>query len=268
MNKAVLLARDVDLLPAVEALLFAERDKQDIATIAHRLGVTDKDVRRSLFELETRYDDPKSGLELRWSGSAVWIESKHKYVQMLYSRQHKKEERSRELIEQFLASKELRPRTKQRYGYLLRSFSEFLTVSLDLVTTENIRDFIAHQREVRGNSDGTIASKVHSLSSFYGWLVKEEIIDDDPWLFRSNYRKRISKESIEWHIKKLGHMAGLARRVTPHMLRHSFATHLLDAGMPIELVQYLLGHESVRTTQVYAKTNPANVAHYYKRVFP
>jgi integrase/recombinase XerD len=52
------------------------------------------------------------------------------------------------------------------------------------------------------------------------------------------------------------------------MLRHSFATHLLDAGMPIELVQYLLGHESVRTTQVYAKTNPANVAHYYKRVFP
>lgn len=368
MNKAVLLARDVDLLPAVEALLFAERDKQDIATIAHRLGVTDKDVRRSLFELETRYDDPKSGLELRWSGSAVWIESKHKYVQMLYSRQHKKEERSRELIEQFLASKELRPRTKQRYGYLLRSFSEFLTVSLDLVTTENIRDFIAHQREVRGNSDGTIASKVHSLSSFYGWLVKEEIIlrnpmdrierprelkrppehltyeeierlreaatgirkvlfevlyssgirvseavnldrsdydpvaktllvregkggkqrtvplstranlvlqdylkkrsDDDPWLFRSNYRKRISKESIEWHIKKLGHMAGLARRVTPHMLRHSFATHLLDAGMPIELVQYLLGHESVRTTQVYAKTNPANVAHYCKRVFP
>jgi len=63
-------------------------------------------------------------------------------------------------------------------------------------------------------------------------------------------------------------MAGLARRVTPHMLRHSFATHLLDAGMPIELVQYLLGHESVRTTQVYAKTNPENVAHYYKRVFP
>lgn len=92
--------------------------------------------------------------------------------------------------------------------------------------------------------------------------------DDDPYLFRSNFGSKLSTDSIYRYMKILGEKAGLRRKLTPHMLRHTFATHLLDAGTPIELVQHLLGHESVKTTQVYAQTNPKNVNHFYGRVFP
>ncbi len=114
-------------------------------------------------------------------------------------------------------------------------------------------------------------SRQTRLSTRASMILKQYLnnrTNDEPWVFRSNYNRRMCKESIERHIRILGEKAGLRKRLTPHMLRHSFATHLLDGGTPIEMVQYLLGHESVKTTQVYARTNPKNVDHFYNRVFP
>lgn len=97
---------------------------------------------------------------------------------------------------------------------------------------------------------------------------QDERTDNDPWVFRSQFRRRMSKESIERRIGNLGDKAGLRRRLTPHKMRHSCATHLLAAGMPLDMVQTVLGHSSVATTQVYARTQTHQIDQYYRRVFP
>lgn len=70
---------------------------------------------------------------------------------------------------------------------------------------------------------------------------------------------------LQRRINDIGIRAGIKTKLTPHRFRHSLATHLLAAGTPIDVVQSILGHESVATTQVYAKTQRASIEMYYRR---
>ncbi len=70
-------------------------------------------------------------------------------------------------------------------------------------------------------------------------------------LFTTEKGKRISTDAIRKIVKKWALLAGLPLEVSPHTLRHSFATHLLDNGADLKTVQQLLGHESLATTQIY-----------------
>jgi site-specific recombinase XerD len=87
---------------------------------------------------------------------------------------------------------------------------------------------------------------LHILRSYYlAYRPKE-------WLFHGNTPgKPISQRAIQDIVKHTGWKAGIATSVSPHVLRHSFATHCLEAGVPLQVIQHLLGHSRIDTTAIY-----------------
>lgn len=103
------------------------------------------------------------------------------------------------------------------------------------------------------------------------YLLREYLLsrnDDKPALFVASKgpHERLGGRSIEREIEKIANRAGLGKAVYPHLLRHSFATHALASGMPLHILQALLGHSDPATTQIYAETNNENVIYEYKRI--
>lgn len=81
-------------------------------------------------------------------------------------------------------------------------------------------------------------------------------IKKDGLVFKSQQGGRYSERSIQKIVKKAASKAKISKNVTPHTLRHSFATHLLEGGADIRYIQKLLGHKNLQTTQIY--THVAN----------
>lgn len=84
-------------------------------------------------------------------------------------------------------------------------------------------------------------------------------VDDNPALFISSQGNRLSKKAIQDSVKSAGERAGIAKNVHPHLFRHTRAMHLLQSGAKLETIQRLLGHESIATTQIYARMSMDSV---------
>ncbi|MBB6450229.1 site-specific recombinase XerD [Geomicrobium halophilum] len=78
--------------------------------------------------------------------------------------------------------------------------------------------------------------------------------DDEPRLFVTERRpkRRMSIDSLRYIIKRISNRVGIRKSIYPHQLRHSYATHMVDNGAPLEMIQSLLGHEKSEKTRIYA----------------
>ncbi len=87
-------------------------------------------------------------------------------------------------------------------------------------------------------------------------------------LFLNRFGGRLSRRSIGLILDKYSKLAGLWKKVTPHLLRHTFATHMLEGGAGLRVVQELLGHAQPTTTEIYTHVTPSRLREVYMRTHP
>lgn len=106
------------------------------------------------------------------------------------------------------------------------------------------------------------------------WLKRyvDERKDDNPALFVSERKyngqpRRLSISQLRAVVKGVARRAKIKSRVSPHRMRHSYATHLLENGAPIEIIQSLMGHQKIETTKIYAQLSGPRRREMYQRYF-
>ena len=87
------------------------------------------------------------------------------------------------------------------------------------------------------------------LKKYYDYNSEE--INQSGYFFVNSRGSRYTEQSMRLMLKKYAKLAGIERNITPHMFRHSFATYLIEEGVDVSCVQQILGHSSIKTTQIY-----------------
>ncbi len=87
-------------------------------------------------------------------------------------------------------------------------------------------------------------------------------------LFLSRRDRRLSPLTVQRTVREVAQRAGVTSKVTPHALRHSFATHMLERGADVRVLQELLGHSNLTTTQIYTHVSLAHERAVFQRTHP
>jgi integrase/recombinase XerC len=138
----------------------------------------------------------------------------------------------------------------------------------------NIGDVDAQDRTVRvtgkGSKERVVPVGKKALAALRDWLeVRPEVAAlGEPAMFLSRRGRRVSHRSVQLRLNYWAKVQGAPTRVHPHMLRHSFATHLLESSGNLRAVQEMLGHASLSTTQVYTHLDFQHLANVYDKAHP
>ncbi len=107
----------------------------------------------------------------------------------------------------------------------------------------------------KGNKERMVPMSDTSIAEIASWMEDRELLSVKPGeenrLFLNRRGGRLTRERIFQIVKGLAEAAGIRKSISPHTLRHSFATHLLEGGANLRAIQQMLGHESIATTQIY-----------------
>ncbi|MDD2293346.1 MAG: tyrosine-type recombinase/integrase [Bacteroidales bacterium] len=123
--------------------------------------------------------------------------------------------------------------------------SELLNIELSDIDST---DMVIHIRMAKGKKDRKVMLSnvlLKDLTTYFNVYKPEK------YLFEGQSDDQFSAKSVQNIVKFAAQRAGIIKHVTPHTLRHSFATHLLENGTDIRFIQELLGHQSVKTTEIY-----------------
>ena len=148
--------------------------------------------------------------------------------------------------------------------------SEIVALNMDDV------DFLGEMIHIRGKGKKERISPIGSSAlqaiqryiEFRNKRMENDSDFDSRVLFANKHGKRLSTRSVRRKMDKYLEMAGLDPSISPHTLRHSFATHLLNNGADLRSVQELLGHQSLSTTQVYTHVSTTKMKEVYEGAHP
>ena len=136
----------------------------------------------------------------------------------------------------------------------------------------NIKDFEEEMSFLRvigkGSKTRLVPLGKFAINAIKNWLIeREKIVNKTDALFLNSKGTRLSIRSVQIRLKKIALKQGLPP-IYPHMLRHSFATHMLESSGDLRTIQELLGHSSLSTTQIYTKLDYQHLVKIYDKSHP
>ncbi|MCB5185527.1 tyrosine recombinase XerC [Methylobacillus gramineus] len=122
----------------------------------------------------------------------------------------------------------------------------------------------------KGNKTRIVPMGSHAITAIQTWLSIRVAsnAESEQALFLNRHGQRISGRAIQYRIKQWALKQGISSNVHPHMLRHSFATHVLQSSSDLRAVQEMLGHANISTTQVYTHLDFQHLAKVYDAAHP
>lgn len=122
----------------------------------------------------------------------------------------------------------------------------------------------------KGSKTRIVPVGSHAAKALQAWLAQRAAIAgiDEQALFVNRQGRRLGPRAVEDRVRRRAQQQGIASRVHPHMLRHSFASHVLQSSSDLRAVQEMLGHASISTTQVYTQMDFQHLAKIYDAAHP
>ncbi len=242
--------------------------KQIRAWIAkrHRKGLSGKSIQRELSSVRSFYryllrettleNNPAQGVRAPKSASKLPVTMNPDELDYLFSEKETTPDtldiRDKAMMELFYSS-----------GLRL---SELVSIDLHQI------DFVEAMLDVVGKGNKTRRLPVGSmaLKAIQAWLdIRGQLAKiDEVALFVSQRGNRISPRTVQQRLQQQAQKQGTLQKLHPHMLRHSFATHLLESSKDLRAVQELLGHADISTTQIYTHLDFQHLSEVYDQAHP